>query len=227
MSGNDETPICYTDCETLGLEPQRHDVFEVGILKVFPDGREEELLLWLPVDLSTASPDALRKNRFFERRRDCYKKYGVTAEEGAWKIAEFTSGAVLAGNRITFDEGMISAYLAKQKLAHAWELYTIDVPTFGAGALGLKKKFNGKTISELLGVPLPDDSERHTAMGDAKWARRMHVAAIQLVERREATLREGLVDLLLRSGASDQAPLATAWAQELTNRLRPQPLKVA
>lgn len=233
MSGkNDQQPICYTDVETFGLESDRHDVFEFGSVKVYPDGREEELHLWLPADVSKASPDALRKNRFFERRVEGYEQHGVDGKEGAWRIAEFTSGATLAGNRISFDEGMVSAYLRKHGLCHAWNLYTVDVPTFCAGALGLRgANFNGKTVSELLGVLLPSDEDRHTAMGDVRWSRRMHEAAIELVQRRESALLAGLEELMngwrVDGEAVDRQAVARTWAQQLAARLKPQTQKVA
>jgi DNA polymerase III alpha subunit (gram-positive type) len=234
-NGNDkdESPVIYTDVETLGLESQIHDTFEVGMHKVFPDGREEDLLLWLPAEIKNAQPDALRINRFYERQEECYKKYGVEGKDGAWKIARFSSGCMLAGCRIHFDEDMIRAYLLKYDLKPAWGIYTMDVTVFAAGALGLTGRFSAKRVAELLKVEMPSDDERHTAMGDARLAKRIHQAALKLqsLETRRQDIHERLLPILreefnqFRTGISDSLTVekAQVWVQKLV----PEPVKTS
>lgn len=223
----DESPVVYTDTESLGLEATLHDVFEIGMNKVYPDGREEELLIWLPAELKNAQPDALRINKFYERQEDCYKKYGVKGDEGAWKIAKFSSGCVLAGCRIHFDEDMIKAFMAKYGLKPAWEVYTTDVTVFAAGALGLKGRFSAKRVAELLGVTMPSDEERHTAMGDAKLAKRIHQAALRLTSSRRQQLCDRLLPILREEFTSVAEPVLIEKALLWTQKLVPETAKAS
>lgn len=57
--------IVYMDLETTGLEPDRHDIWEIGL--VWPDGSEELYHLW--PDLETADRNALRISGFYRRTR--------------------------------------------------------------------------------------------------------------------------------------------------------------
>lgn len=60
----DYGPVCFVDTETTGLDPDRHQIWEVAL--ILPDGAG---YVWqLPVDLARADPIALNIGRFHERR---------------------------------------------------------------------------------------------------------------------------------------------------------------
>jgi len=213
--------IVYVDTETTGLLAH-HDVFEIAMIK-----GDEEIILWLPADLSKADPDALRINRFYERQKEGYEKHGTKGEEGAWKIAEFTSGCTLAGVVPSFDVNMTSGFLLKYGLKPAWNYWMRDVVTFAAGALGLRGKTNSKIVSETLGVAMPDNSEVHTALGDARWAKRIDTKAMELTseEHRKSDLEEKLFALLRDEGFDETEKklkeTAARWASKLIVQAAP------
>ena len=59
-------PIVFLDTETTGVHPGRK-VWEVGMIRREPSGREREISLMVDVDLSKADPFGLRVGRFYDR----------------------------------------------------------------------------------------------------------------------------------------------------------------
>ena len=56
--------LAFIDTETTGLDPDRHSIWEVGLIT--PDGDEH---LWqFPVEEMSADPFALEIGRYWERR---------------------------------------------------------------------------------------------------------------------------------------------------------------
>jgi hypothetical protein len=212
--GSSLEQIVYVDTETTGLLPH-HDVFEIAMIK-----GGEEVVLWLPADLSKADPDALRINRFYDRQKEGHERHGVKGEEGAWRIAEFTSGCTLAGIVPSFDVNMVNGFLLKFGLRPAWNYWMRDVVTFAAGALGLRGKTNSRIVSEALGVALPGPDEVHTALGDARWAKRIDQRALELTseEHRKLDLETKILTLLLEEFNDTENALremAARWASRL------------
>jgi len=213
---SDSEQIVYADAETLGLDRKRHSPFEVHLIK-----GDQELTLWLPVDLSKADPDALRINRFYERQKEGYEKFGVEGKEGAWKIAEYTSGCTVAGIVPSFDVGMVAAFMLRHGLKPAWNYWVRDVITFAAGAIGHRGKTSSKIVSELLGVPCPTAEEAHTAPGDARWAKRIDTKALELTseEHRKRELETRIFSLLRDEGFDEPEETlqqtAARWASKL------------
>jgi hypothetical protein len=207
--------IVYVDTETTGLLAH-HDVFEIAMIK-----GDEEVVIWLPVDLSKADPDALRINRFYERQKEGYEKYRMKGEDGAWKIAEFTSGCTLAGIVPSFDATMVSGTLLKHGLRPAWNYWIRDVVTFAAGSLGLRGKTNSRIVSEALGAAMPDEREVHTAIGDARWAKRIDTKALELTseDHRKLDLERKILVLLRDEGFDETEKklreTARRWASKL------------
>ncbi|MDF9718101.1 hypothetical protein, partial [Nocardioides sp. ChNu-99] len=86
-----------------------------------------------------------------------------------------TRGATLVGVNPGFDVHVLDKMLRRHRLAPAWHYWPIDVKSMAVGALharGLDDlPDSSDALAELCGVtPLPP-ALRHTAMGDATWAR--------------------------------------------------------
>ncbi len=68
------TNIAAVDTETTGLDPSRHDVWEIAIIRpdlplgstTGPYDLKRSTLIHTPPDLSKADPTSLRINRFYE-----------------------------------------------------------------------------------------------------------------------------------------------------------------
>lgn len=211
------TRLCFVDTETTGLDPARHEVYEIAAI-YRPENTanaDEEHRWWLPVDLSKAEPTALRLGHYYERHpvsvvekglrpgfQDCvlYWRPGQTPTDtpAAFGFAEFaeqfargTAGAHLVGAVPSFDEKFLERLLRRNGAAPAWHYHLIDVEALAAGCIaGMPRPdFDPKPVSPrppwrsddltaALGVKVAEDA-RHTAVGDARWARDTYDAVMR------------------------------------------------
>lgn len=221
MGPND--PVCFVDCETTGLDPDRHEIWEVGL--ILPNGDEN---LWqLPVDLGGADPMALAIGRFYERRSsppDLNAPWGgeirqTTLSFFAEAFVRATRDLHLVGACVGFDADRLWRLLRAQHQCPMWHYHLIDVEVLAAGYLRGRAKgiaaaalsvpqanqladagggrvpdigdFEGalrlgneahppwksEDLSRAVGVN-PDDFERHSALGDARWAKAIYEAVM-------------------------------------------------
>ncbi len=202
--------VCFVDTETTGLDPDRHEIWEVGL--ILPDGKEHE---WqLPVDLARADPIALNIGRFHERRRKSWNSVAVgrpavefqaNPARFAFDFARLTRGLHLAGAVVSFDAERLWRLLRANGECPMWHYHLIDVEALAAGYVSAQSEGEGAdgtrgtirverpdgTINNIDGRPPwksddlsravgvdPDDFDRHTALGDARWAKAIYVAVM-------------------------------------------------
>ena len=187
------TPLCFIDTETTGVHPDRR-VWDVAIIR--RDGRgERELVLQVDdVDLSNADPFGLRVGHFYERHVDYSDSDAMAAVERnvARTVEEWTRGAHLVGLVPSFDADCLDPMLRRHQFIPAWHYHVIDVEAMAVGYLEAMRRFNvginGKDadpirppwrsddLSLACNVEPPSEDERHTALGDARWAMRWYDA---------------------------------------------------
>lgn len=162
-------------------------------------GLQEELLIQITdVDLSNADPFGLRVGGFYNRHysssptnipTDCKC---MREHEAAQAVEKFTRNAHLIGAVPSFDADTLDKMLRRHKLIPAWHYHLIDVEPLAIGYLkGLQRQalkkgsslildfqfslpWKSNELSRTIGVEPPTDAERHTAMGDARWAQRTY-----------------------------------------------------
>lgn len=187
MNKPDKNPLTFLDAETTGLDAEDlAEPFELAW--VFWDEATQswrERVLWLPVDLTTASEDALSKNRYYERVDECTKLYGVSAEEGAKIVSRELTSKQIAGANPAFDMRIIRRFLRKNSKKAAWFYRPLDVTDYAAGFVGLTRPWNLDTAAKALGIPELPSGERHTALGDARLARDVYLKTNELKSRIE------------------------------------------
>lgn len=170
MAEVDESQVAYVDIETTGLDPIRHDIWEIGLIV---DGQEYE---WqLPVSVGKADSAALRINRYYER----VKPHSDTASSpanAAYNLARLTAGRHIVGAVPSFDVGFLEPWLRSYNYCSAWSHRLICVETLAAGKLGILPAGLGK-MAEKLGVTV-DPTAAHTAIGDARLARAVYQAVM-------------------------------------------------
>ena len=189
------TRLAFTDVESTGLDPTRHEVWEVAvILRDHQQGvhDEEHRLLIRPRDLAAADPGALRVGRFYARAaetdaatdwrtvdrpivgvHDGWVHPAVAAE----RIATLTAGAHLVGANPAFDAAFLTSMLARNGFAPAWHYRLIDVEALVAGAVRWETPKSLRDSAAWLDLTV-DEAALHTALGDARLARDVYDAVI-------------------------------------------------
>lgn len=166
------TEIAFVDCETTGLDPDRHEIWELAIIKADHDPdvgvvNETEYVWQFPVDLSVADPMALRIGRFYERRskvrpsgdvaalcRIAYPstpaKWDSTSRiEAAELIARLLDGRHMVGAVPSFDAKFLERFLRRHGHCPTWHYHLVDVEALAAGWLaGAKPDWLAADVKE-------------------------------------------------------------------------------
>ncbi|HEV2071061.1 MAG TPA: hypothetical protein VGR26_14825 [Acidimicrobiales bacterium] len=125
--------LAFVDTETTGLDPVRHQVWEVGLILRWENGDELERSWQLPVDLARADPMGLEVGRFHDRRLPAGQWTGLRAF--AHEFAILTLGARLVGAVISFDEERLRRLLRANGECPMWHYHLVDVEALAAGWL--------------------------------------------------------------------------------------------
>ena len=156
-----DRPIVAIDCETTGLDPDWHDVFEVAYQRLGIDA--EPVTLWLPHDDSTADPKAMEINRGYERWPGAYTR--------GWEFQLRTAltGAHLLGSNPAFDASFLRRRLDSGAV---WHHRLIDIATYAMPVLGLDTPIGLANIRQMLiereCFQVLDAVPDHTAAGDVR-----------------------------------------------------------
>ena len=197
------TPIVFVDCETDGVHPGRKP-WEIAIIRRDDDGEEREISFFVEIDLSTADPFGLKIGGFYERHpigraitalgplvnwpSDQPRSIGaiyVTRRRAAELVARWTHGAHWVGAVPNFDTEVLDRLLREQGFAPAWHYHLIDVEAMAVGyaagkGIGIELPWKSDELMNAIGVGSPTEAERHTALGDARWARRAYDAVMPM-----------------------------------------------
>lgn len=190
------TPLVFIDTETDGLHPGRR-AWEIGMIRR-DDGGERECRMFLPLDLKYADPQALRVGGFWERhpvgRRLSGKAVAVDdsapccptpeqpvtpVHDAAKKIMEWTFEAHLVGANPAFDAHVLDRLLRAEGYLPSWHYHLIDVEAMALGWLVAHGSafpsdlipWRSDALAGACGVEPAPESDRHTALGDARWVR--------------------------------------------------------
>lgn len=121
----------------------------------------------------------------------------VDAADAAVLVSTWTHGAHLVGAVPNFDAEVLAALLRDNNLTPTWHHHLVDVETLAVGWLArqfdadaqsnaipsgtaaqmrraeFEPPWSSERLSNALGVELPNEADRHTALGDARWAARI------------------------------------------------------
>lgn len=170
--------LAFVDTETTGLDPDRHEIWEVGLIV-----DETELRWFLPVNLGTADPFALKIGGYHERHpyelddEIITDSDFVTRHQFAADFAKLTRGRHLVGAVVSFDEERLRRLLQAHGACPEWHYHLVDVEALAAGLTQEPPPWDSAELSRFVGVD-PDDFEKHTAIGDARWAKAIYEAVM-------------------------------------------------
>lgn len=194
------TPIVAIDCETTGIHPGRRP-WEIALIRRDDQGEREFVCQIADVDLSEADPFGLKVGRFYDRHFRYSKIIPnncklMDESQAVYPVEQWTRGAHIVGCVPNFDTETLDAMLRRHKLIPAWHHHLIDVEAMAIGYLSHKAQTNvaafpdmnwapwpplpwkSEDISKAVGVEPPSEEERHTALGDARWAMRLYDAIV-------------------------------------------------
>jgi DNA polymerase III epsilon subunit-like protein len=194
--------LCFIDTETTSL---RHDrrAWEIGIIARDENGTETEHH-WLvdddDLDLGNADPKSLAIGRFYERHpfgiaeRTENTAFATVEYTVMFEVERITRGAHLVGAVVSFDADVLGQRMRAHGVCPSWHYHLIDVEALAVGATvhaaardGFGRELAGsitalpwksEALSRALGVE-PDEFDRHTALGDARWAMAIYDAVME------------------------------------------------
>jgi hypothetical protein len=193
--------LCFIDTETDGLQPGRR-VWEVALIRREESGRQHDHHFFVALDLRYSDPAGLRIGGYWDRHPTGRKLAGkdpvpprgpvLSNHDAAREVMTLTFGAHLVGAVPNFDAETLANLLRSQGYLPAWHYHLIDVESLavgylecmrrrgigenGADADPIRPPWKSDDLSLAVGVDPPADEDRHTAMGDARWAMRLYDA---------------------------------------------------
>ncbi|MFB7605226.1 3'-5' exonuclease [Streptomyces gardneri] len=141
-------PIAFVDTETTGLDPYRHDAWEIAIILRRPNQPDIEHLFQIRTSLVNADPKALEINRRLERFAvpdgEFAAKLPTATRRAAMELTEATlmhdlmdllDGAMLVGSNPAFDERFLMKLFHEAGCPPRWYYRTVDIATMAVGHL--------------------------------------------------------------------------------------------
>lgn len=195
-------PLCFIDVETDGLHPGKR-VWEVAMIRREPDRTadgtpvESSHHFFVGIDLRNSDLHGLQVGGFWDRHPSGRKLSGkepsptdlrgVTCKHDAAKeIMRVTFGTHLVGVNPAFDADTLTGLLRSEGYLPAWHYHVLDVSAMAMGWLNadastyregpVAPPWKSDELAAACGVEPAADSDRHTALGDARWAMRWYDA---------------------------------------------------
>lgn len=195
------TPIVSIDTETTGLDRRSREIWEVGLIRREAGTQYEWVVQVSDFPIHRSDPKSLEIGGFYARyAKDETKlrsEYTVAKD-----LVHYLAGAHLIGAVPSFEDTGLFKLLDRYQLINEhgttpWHYHLIDVEAMAAGYIagrdqvshlygvsdGMKETdlarppWNSNDLSRAVGVD-PDQFDRHTALGDARWALAIYDAIV-------------------------------------------------
>lgn len=173
----DPTKVAFVDSETLGLNPERHPIWELAI--ILPDSGDEHLWQVRPTsdERMLADPIAVTISGFENRYDDAAAlRKGETVD----RFSELLAGRHIVGAVPSFDEERLRRLYVEchgMPDRFPWHYRLVDVESGMLAKLGIGPgEMEPDEMAELLGVSAHPG--KHSALGDARWVRDVFEALV-------------------------------------------------
>src|SRR5215207_2364545 len=192
-------PLVFLDTETTSLGPKR-EAWEVAMIRRADGGQGGTSFFISDLHLEKADPMSLKIGGFYDRhpRSKLFTPADLGNDQSlpegvkySWDAAEvieqWTRNAIIVGAVPNFDTEVLGRLLRRNGYLPAWHYHLIDVENLALGWLisrdpqggyqkWLDRSYDSDDLSRSWGGEPPSEEERHTALGDARWAQRWYDA---------------------------------------------------
>lgn len=188
MTDHPTRDVVFLDCETNGLDPDRHVAWDIAAWNL-TTGHRAQFFAHIPDVsrfLATAEVKALRVNRFLDRYPwDACPSHEDT-EAGLGSLRDVLDGGrtltgpqfrdhprpVVVGSKPTFDQEFVARLARDYGYSDPngadlpwWHYHPVDLGAYAAGVAGIEpgtSSLSAREVAALCGVDTPD----HSAAGD-------------------------------------------------------------
>jgi len=163
-----QRPLIFLDIESTGLEIQKHEIIEIGALKVDQKKPfkilEEFNIKVKPTNLEVADKEALKIVGFTPEDW----KDAVSLKEALEALDKFADGGVLAGYNVSFDWGILDRAYYLQGRTDPFYYHRLDVMPMAYLKLFSKKSLTRFSLGEICRHFKIERKVAHQALADAK-----------------------------------------------------------
>lgn len=180
-----DQPVVVIDTETTSLDPYNRVVWEIGMVKINPDGTTVSKDFQIELnqrEIDRANPESLEIGGFDERYNELE---ALSRRTVANYVRDFTEGCIIANFAVDFDVRNLTDLLHSYDLQPAWDYHLLDLRSLFVGYLTAKGHERGfldwdqDAFADEFGVATIEEGNRHTALGDAEYAAAMLEAVIR------------------------------------------------
>ena len=155
--------LAFTDIETTGLNRQKHEIIEIGLLIA----KQPELKIidtWeakiKPLNLRAADPAALKLTGYNSKDWELALQPKAALEAFSRK----TKNCILVGHNVAFDRPFLEDNFRRWNVPVRWDYHSLDTTTLAYLKLGSKQKLRLSEIAKTLKIKR---EKEHAAMDDA------------------------------------------------------------
>jgi hypothetical protein len=186
--------LAFIDTEWTSLSLDQGEIWEVALILPEEDLDHRDLTyVWhiAPEHLGIADPTSLRISGYFDRFGKDAETVGVAhREEGttmvsiqrqdvwAKRFVDLLADRMLVGLCPEGDAVRLDRLVRRWNQCPLWHYQTCDSEVLAAGLLGIQPPWDTEEISRAVGVE-PDGFDKHTALGDALWAKAVYEAVME------------------------------------------------
>lgn len=166
--------LAFIDLETTGLDPDKHEIIELGcvVVRQIPRagrGADLEVLSEFetkvkPERLEVAEPEALRVNGY----NDADWLFAASLDQALKAMNEKIDGAIMISHNITFDWSFLRNAFLKTKVPYRMSSVRLDLMSMAFAKLYHQEevqRFNLRFLCEYFGIK---NEQAHTALSDIR-----------------------------------------------------------
>lgn len=160
-----EAPLAFLDLEMSGLEPMRHEIMEIAVVRVSQPGLQV-LESWstkvMPEHIDTADPVSLKMINYSDEGW----KGAMSLQEAMELFVEKTRGHVIAGWNVAYDWAFLEVAMGKTGVQSSVHKRILDVMSFAYNQLYLDRPLGDMGLAKIAKQYNIVQERHHEALAD-------------------------------------------------------------